>query len=67
MHASRCPRPHAHLQPTRTCPQATRPYSVTMPNRFNFAFDSYFLALFVLAAYLPGFYRSLCRACPLVC
>lgn len=32
----------------------SRLFSVTMPNRFNFAFDSYTCAILILIAYIPG-------------
>jgi very-long-chain (3R)-3-hydroxyacyl-CoA dehydratase len=32
----------------------TKPYSISMPNSMNFAFDYYYLCLILLATYLPG-------------
>eukprot|EP01116_Phalansterium_solitarium_P008768 TRINITY_DN2273_c0_g1_i1.p2 TRINITY_DN2273_c0_g1~~TRINITY_DN2273_c0_g1_i1.p2 ORF type:complete len:244 (-),score=75.97 TRINITY_DN2273_c0_g1_i1:529-1260(-) len=34
--------------------EAHRPFSLFMPNKYNFAFDSYWAVWFVLATYLPG-------------
>lgn len=31
-----------------------RPFSIDMPNRFNFAFDYYTLCLVILVLYIPG-------------
>ena len=31
-----------------------RPWSIAMPNAFNFAFDYYWVCLIIVVAYIPG-------------
>lgn len=45
--------------------RVSRPFTITMPNRFNFSFDFYYLMIFILLIYVPFFpmlyYHMICQ------